>query len=333
MRLSLHALTALAVVSTYVLSVPVLSSAAPALVPSGSDASFCGTTTGIPAADLAGGVAETPCSLVGVPVVSPAGMQVYVPTAGTVTNETLLTTGEDLLSVTNTGNEVSATVADDENLPGAGQTEPTGPDGRPLACSEPAYNISSPDAVSPRWYYNSSTQSRSGLSGPNPLTQIRDAITNQNTGYNDCGYTSQPDISSQYEGDTSKYANINANADCTSSFPDGQDTVSWGPFNNPNILATTCTATEGTGYIQESDIYIGSNVDIVGTLPANCTSNYDLQSVMTHEWGHAYGMEHETSGAYETMYPNSYLCATFARTLGEGDFNGMIKLYGKALSS
>ena len=76
----------------------------------------------------------------------------------------------------------------------------------------------------------------------------------------------------------------------------------------------------------ETDIRIGANRGIVDTLPTPCTSSYDLETIMTHEWGHAYGLAHETGGADEVMYPFQNLCGQRRRS-GGGDWSGMFGLY------
>jgi hypothetical protein len=74
-------------------------------------------------------------------------------------------------------------------------------------------------------------------------------------------------------------------------------------------------------------IYVGSNRGLVDTLPANCNGQSDLQTVMTHEWGHSYGLGHEMSGPDEVMYPSRPTCqAGLRRHLGEGDYDGMSAL-------
>jgi Matrixin len=183
------------------------------------------------------------------------------------------------------------------------------------------------------WYYNESSVSRAGLSGSTTLSDIRQANTNLTQGINNCGFTQGAfEVKGAYSGTTSKFANINSASQCTSNFPDGQDTVSWGPFdtNHSSTLAYTCYHwhTNANGYpaMDEADTYLGSNRSIVDSFPQNCSNKYDLQSVMTHEWGHAYGLAHETSGADEVMYPTKFSCND-RRHLGSGDYSGMASLY------
>lgn len=95
-------------------------------------------------------------------------------------------------------------------------------------------------------------------------------------------------------------------------------------------IATTCYAWNNTAfysYMTEGDIYFGSNVRLANSIGSNCVYGQDLQTAATHEWGHVFGMAHETSGSAEVMYPSRPWC-TLRRHLGNGDWHGMKNLYG-----
>lgn len=78
--------------------------------------------------------------------------------------------------------------------------------------------------------------------------------------------------------------------------------------------------------MREADTAIATGMHIVDNLPAGCTNNWDLQTVMTHEWGHAFGLAHETAGFDEVMYPSEQACR-LRRHLGNGDYHGLASLY------
>lgn len=197
------------------------------------------------------------------------------------------------------------------------------------ACSESGYVLRG-DAwaagTTDYWYYNESSVSRSGLSVSATLADTRQASSNMTLGINNCGYAEGAWRSkASFQGNTSRYANVDSAAHCTSRFPDGQSTVSWGTLPS-GTLAITCWHDIGGNEISETDIQINAYNGIVDTLPSGCTSQSDLQSVVTHEWGHAFGLSHETSGANEVMYPTVGPCR-LRRHLGRGDYNGMAALY------
>ncbi|WP_157251872.1 matrixin family metalloprotease [Patulibacter americanus] len=57
---------------------------------------------------------------------------------------------------------------------------------------------------------------------------------------------------------------------------------------------------------------------------------YDVWSVAAHEWGHAYGLDHVSGGAYDdwlVMYPYSFQNDIKQRWNSQGDLNGIGALY------
>jgi hypothetical protein len=146
-------------------------------------------------------------------------------------------------------------------------------------------------------------------------------------GINNCGYTEGSwHMRSSFQGDTARDANIGSDGHCTENFPDGQNTVSWGTLPT-GIFAITCRGTIGGNQISEADTKYNPSSGIVDNLPSGCTNSTDLQSVATHEWGHAFGLSHETSGSHEVMWPTQGPCR-LRRHLGKGDYNGMAAMYG-----
>lgn len=208
------------------------------------------------------------------------------------------------------------------------------------ACSEdyynyfPAYWYSATANATVGWYYNSATTYRAGLNVATALENIRQANTNMSTGVNNCNLgTGEFLIHGAYRGDTSKYANVDSSINCTTKFPDGQNTVSWGPIDSSQfdqnthegIIGATCWHSSD-GHMDEGDIYLGSNVDAVTSFVSNCDYEVDLQTLATHEWGHVFGLDHETDGPDEVMYPSRPWC-TLRRHLGAGDWDGMQARY------
>lgn len=313
-------------------------------------ASAAGTASAVPAYCSANGpvvvtsvtmsVRLSACSLQGRQILMPMangrlGVGVYVPKPGmTVANFTLTRYGEYELKAGNMKGVLYVTTVSPAAVVRA----------RPdtdAACGENGFNTeggfwqSSNAEPTELWYYNESTVSRAGLNLSATITDIRDGNYNMTTGQNNCGFqTGVFPVHGGFEGNTSLFANINSSGNCTSKFPDGQNTVSWGPFDSSasGTQAVTCTTWNSSSLAMiEADIYLGSNVGMVDSLPSNCSSaglaDLDLQTIVTHEWGHSYGLAHETSGPDEVMYPNKSYCQ-LRRHLGEGDYDGMASIYG-----
>ncbi|MFF4257586.1 hypothetical protein ACFY1L_41010 [Streptomyces sp. NPDC001663] len=64
--------------------------------------------------------------------------------------------------------------------------------------------------------------------------------------------------------------------------------------------------------------------DFTNKPTASCSNKCDIRSVGTHEAGQVFGLK-DIHGAHDnlTMYGNSILCSTRARTLGKGDVLGL----------
>jgi hypothetical protein len=104
--------------------------------------------------------------------------------------------------------------------------------------------------------------------------------------------------------------------------------VSWGDVGS--LYGVNCAWRSG-GDLKHADTKISnaSNVTWFSNKPKSCTGAVDLESVMTHEWGHAFGLgdlEEEKHGNL-TMSRGIPKCSTSVRTLGYGDWLGMYSLY------
>ena len=130
-----------------------------------------------------------------------------------------------------------------------------------------------------------------------------------------------------YLGNTNSVANISGN---TCDREDGISVVSFGDFAG-SILAGTCTwlVPKPSGYYEavESDIKINRATFkwVANPRARTCRDKHDQQSVMTHEWGHTFGLDHDSEAAHGklTMSPLIRECQKSERTLGKGDVLGL----------
>jgi hypothetical protein len=81
----------------------------------------------------------------------------------------------------------------------------------------------------------------------------------------------------------------------------------------------------------ESDVVFSSNVPwfVAASEGDGCyegVARYDLQDIVTHEFGHVYGLGH-TTDTFNTMFPSATMGETFKRSPAAGDANGMHALY------
>lgn len=304
-----------------------------------STSSACPSAGTIPVTSIPSRVALRTCPIQGrqlairLPNGQP-GPGLYVPPPEVGIGDAVLTTnGEYVLTAVNSKGYVTI----HWSAPGTHATQTRAASAaKDPACNENAFNLEGPSWMNTGtptdiWYYNESTASRAGLSVSKSESDIRQANTNMTRGINNCNLPGgRFDVQGAFKGNTSKFANVTSQAKCSSRFPDGQNTVSFAPFTMTGTLAATCfgwkITVSGSREMTEADTQIGSNRKIVDTFPSRCTNSFDLQSIMTHEWGHAYGLAHETSGPDEVMYPFSRPCV-LRRHLGGGDWSGMDSLY------
>ncbi len=101
---------------------------------------------------------------------------------------------------------------------------------------------------------------------------------------------------------------------------DGQNTVGW-QQQSGSILAVTCSWYGGNGLATEFDMQISPG----WTWTTGSPINVDLQSVVTHEFGHALGLNHSALSS-AVMYA-SYPAGTNKRTLTSDDISGEQAIY------
>ncbi len=127
--------------------------------------------------------------------------------------------------------------------------------------------------------------------------------------------------------------------------PDGKNTVSYRRLNIPghrrDLAITVAYANPSTGEVVEADIFVNARRDFgllsqeldAGascadrTRGASCGSRFDLESVVTHELGHFFGLGEDTEDPWSTMYECTSLCETHKRVLSEPDSLSATELY------
>ena len=106
--------------------------------------------------------------------------------------------------------------------------------------------------------------------------------------------------------------------------------IMWG--RTGGSLATTYTWRWNDGYI-ESDVVFDTGVTWaqLGSEGDGCYetagSRYDVANIATHEFGHAYGLDHSSGARFETMYAYGYSGETLKRSPASGDRAGVSALY------
>ncbi len=98
------------------------------------------------------------------------------------------------------------------------------------------------------------------------------------------------------------------------------------PGSKETLALTTVTFNTQTGEIYDADLEVNSAEATISVGDVNV--EYDLQSIITHEAGHYFGLAHASSAfKTSTMYPTYAKKSTALRTLEADDAAGMCALY------
>ncbi|QSB22028.1 matrixin family metalloprotease [Curtobacterium sp. 24E2] len=114
--------------------------------------------------------------------------------------------------------------------------------------------------------------------------------------------------------------------DLACSAQDRKNVIGWGSLPI-GTLAATCTFVDLTGLTStESDQKYSTRYAWSST--SSCSGNrFDLRGVAVHEWGHTFGLGHVDQASRLVMKPASDYCEQSQRSLGYGDFLGIIQAY------
>ena len=200
------------------------------------------------------------------------------------------------------------------------------------ACSDPAYadrHYALRDHL--RYYFNGRTTPHE-LAVRSASRAILKAGRNLARSRNDCGLRDHVPAHMIYEGRAHNGANISSDGYCTAS--DNQSVIGFGTLPR-DTTATTCDVSAiQAGYDRptESDTRLNKARYTWTTHPLrrSCKHRYDLESTVTHERGHTFGLGHvsESQHGKLTMSPISEgPCQLSERTLGRGDVRGLNNKY------
>jgi hypothetical protein len=321
----------------------------------GSD--YCRASGPVSATSLPSVVSADECDLTG-RLVTSGNVAVHVPGPGEgVSADGVEVGGESSLMVATMPNgDVHIDAAGDVNgihVLGTNTGDPC-VDGIATGCLDPcvdtAHAVNSVDGKVKRsqpWWFNAGSRPDEF-----PTTApVRDAIKagSQNivTTDNDCGLSDIVPKTAPYQGTTTrtsdmKFPNGTSNSCKPTGQSDGKNTVDFGRLISPTLGFACSFFTSNDGvhwFIKQADIRLridGGAGDPTDTEwatvidPNTCSDIHDVESVMTHERGHAFGLAHANANQshfLQTMYPSGPPCYTYARTLGKGDRAGLNQLY------
>jgi hypothetical protein len=282
----------------------------------------------IAASILSRGAPAPACSLAG-RLVTAGRVAVVVPPPGvSVVGEGVSRHGASRsLRVTNTGTTVIAVSGAGASISRRGAVAAR--TSSPPACKDRTFNLEHHTWAKSLRYHVNLGKMPSRFHAKAVLRQIRAANANMRTGRNTCHKPRLKTPVSHFIGRTKALPNVKP----------GKSRVTCGRANTTNVvgfgnlpgglLGWTCYWWFGNGRMGAADIMIDNGQSVTTHLPRSCSNLWDFEGVVTHEWGHAYGMAHTGSGhANLTMQHVLRPCSTYARTLGLGDWLGMKHMYG-----
>lgn len=97
--------------------------------------------------------------------------------------------------------------------------------------------------------------------------------------------------------------------------------------SSPDLLALTSSWSDEEGVIVEFDLAINTKHHVWST--DGREGSCDLQNTLTHELGHAIGIDHDDANVDATMYPSSTPGETLKRDLDPSDIEVAAWLYPK----
>ena len=293
-----------------------------------------------------------------------AGVSVVVPEAGKFVwadatfvdgDETLgvLTQPDGTVLVSGLGRERTAVGAlldpsvpiTDDTVENAPSVEPAGGVNSPGECDDSAYNLkwwTFSDGTRKHfkwkstlnWHFRANSVP-SNVSAANAQDAVHRAILNMTGSHNNCGMADEVGATQSYAGTTTAGTDINADGDACQANSDGKSVVAFGSIAS-DALAVNCT----DGYWQRGDTYAtATDTDTrinkaaygwYGIEPTPCSNKYSIEAVMTHEWGHGWGLAHVSEIDHGNLTMSKRLnaaCAESEKSLGRGDVLGMRALY------
>ena len=263
----------------------------------------------------------------GIGTVLPApGQSIYV--------EALTTTGSQSLEVTRyeDGTLELEHVGDETQV---AQREPEfGVEGGPPPCADDHYNnLDRKVYADLKWYFNPRTIPGE-LSRKGAKRAVQRGTANITGVHDSCGMPDRVPYRMLYQGSTRATAQLGTGGNCSCN--DKDTVVSFGTLPD-RAIAVTCTVTTPEGgpnndRVKWSDIMLNKADFNWTTRPQarSCRRKYDVESTITHERGHTFGLEHvsESDHGSLTMSDRSNgTCQSSERSLGRGDARGLNNKY------
>jgi hypothetical protein len=198
------------------------------------------------------------------------------------------------------------------------------------ACSDPKYTLTGSAWRSPfHWSFKASSTPINLVESPGGVAAVeavlKHAVGNITHERNDCGRPDTVSARAIYDGRTNLGTHIGTNAACNRN--DGHNVIAFGDLPS-STLGFTCWWFLDHRTIEADTVLNRHDFTFVLTT-RDCSNEYILEGVATHEFGHVFGLGHvnQDKHAALTMSPQIYPCDPSDETLGLGDMMGLERLY------
>lgn len=149
----------------------------------------------------------------------------------------------------------------------------------------------------------------SGMSTANFENSIRVGATNLNLNKNNCGVADAQNVSWYYGGRTTANPSIDRAFTCSQARQSGIDVIRFITIDNKSYLAGTCTyKRQNSTQIDYWDMGLRYDAGWWASGASCPGSGYHLESILTHELGHALGLAHDPNNSSAVMFPSFAQC-------------------------
>lgn len=281
----------------------------------------------IQASDLPEVVDQDRCPVGGREIVD-GGVSVVVPEPGeSVFAEAMSSRGSEQLQVSNPagGTLVLGYVGSESGAQERGALSTRG------ACSDAYRNPWSSRLYHYLRYYFNRRTTPSNLSDLGTARAIQKAGTNVSSVRDSCGVPDRVPAVLKYRGATRTSVNMDAGGTCKAN--DHKSVVGFGDLPG-RYTGNTCVwawVQDGADRINSSDVRLNkSDYRWTTNVTRSCRGKHDVESTMTHERGHTFGLGDVPESSHPNLTMSSLsngACQISERSLGKGDAIGLNEKY------